>query len=66
MCELRTWGQTVIDNTITSEIMRMYTTNQDRGVVSVRERFKKREGENLVNRGRSINNYCFKNRDSVG
>ena len=66
MCELRTWGQTVIDNTITSEIMRMYTTNQDRGVVSVGERFKKREGENLVIQGRSINNYCFTNRDSVG
>ena len=31
MCKLRTWGQIVIDNTIRSEIMRVYTTNQNKG-----------------------------------
>ena len=31
MCKLRACGQIVIDNTIRSEIMRVYTTNQNRG-----------------------------------
>ena len=52
MCELRTWGQIVVDNTITSEIMRMYTTNQNRGsCLKKRERLKREKGENLVTRG---------------
>ena len=59
MCELRTWGQIVVDNTILSEIMRMYTTNQNRGSgLQKKGAFEKREeGENLVIQGRSINRF---------
>ena len=58
MCELRTWGQIVVDNTITSEIMRMYTTNQNRGSCLKKGAVEKREErENLVIRGRSINRF---------
>ena len=59
MCELRTWGQIVVDNTITSEIMRMYTTNQNRGSgLQKKGAFEKREeGENLVIQGRSISRF---------
>ena len=66
MCELRTWGQIVVDNTVSSEIMRMYTTNQNRGSCLKKKGAveKREEGENLVIRGRSINR--FKNCDIVG
>ena len=51
MCELRTWGQIVVDNTVTSEIMRMYTTNQNRGSCLKKKKGaveKREEGETLV------------------
>ena len=54
MCELRTWGQIVaVDNTITSEIMRMYTTNRNRGSCLKKGGAveKREEGKNLVIRG---------------
>ena len=59
MCELRTWGQIVVDNRITSEIIRMYTTNQNRGSGLQKKGAveKSEEGENLVIRERSINRF---------
>jgi len=41
MCELRTWDEIIIYNTITSEIMRMYRPIRIGRVVSGREQFEK-------------------------